>query len=106
MAKPEKLTITEVVKRCNVSRAALFKKCSRAHKKKEAVIYINGSGWFSITKPGKEYILYLVQSDSVPEAMVKKEVESNVKQLFTVIEVLVCSECMETIEELKSKILQ
>lgn len=104
MARPEKLTITEVVARCNISRAALFKKCSRAHKKKDSVIYINGTGWFSITKPGKSYILYLISGDGVPQSEIKKEVENNVRQLFTAVDSLVCEECSISINELKEKI--
>lgn len=106
MAKPEKITISQLVQKSSCSRAALFKKCSRASKKKDSLIYVNGSGWYSITKPGKEYVLYLIQADSVPDATIKNEVENNVKQLFNAVDGLVCEECSETVNELKLKILQ
>jgi hypothetical protein len=106
MAKPQKITITELAAQSSSSRNALFQKCCRANKKKESLIFVNGSGWFSITKPGKEYILYLVQSDAVPVSVVKHEVEENVKQLFDAVGNLVCSECSTSVLELKQKILQ
>lgn len=106
MSKPKRLKISELVKKTNCSRVALFKKCSRATLKKESLIYVSGSGWYSITKPSKEYILYLIVADPVSEDTVKREVESNVKDLIDIVDNLVCSECQNVIKDIKKKLIK
>ena len=103
MAKPQGLTITELAGKTTVTRNALFKKCSRANKKKDSLIYVNGYGWCSITKPGKEYIVYLISADE-SETMAH-EIKNNIKDLIDVVDSLICEECQDTIKELRAKVL-
>jgi hypothetical protein len=105
MAKPQGKTITELAAITPSTRVALYKNVSRAGKKKGSLIYIKGYGWCSITKPGKEYIVYLISPDAVSKSEMKKEIESNISELLDLLESLLCEECLVSVSELRSKLL-
>ena len=105
MAKPQGVTISELAAKTAVTKSALFKKCSRSNKKKDSLIYVNGYGWCSITKPGKEYIIYLIAPDAVTQSEMKKEIESNITELLDVVDTLMCDECQISVSELRTKLL-
>lgn len=90
---PVGFSIKELAEILPISRNALHQRCCRMHKR-ENKLYFRGVGWYSITKPGREYVLFLIQSDKDSE----REIKGRLCNLLESAKSYVCSDCVGIIQ--------
>ncbi|OEU67451.1 MAG: hypothetical protein BBJ57_02010 [Desulfobacterales bacterium PC51MH44] len=107
MTKPEPLTIQDLVVKLPYSYNGVRKRCRRAIKNNHAIIMLPGAGYYSVCKPGKEYLLYKIQADA--KAKLKEEEKEDLQRetisgLMLLLRELVCDDCEEILTEFENKV--
>lgn len=105
MTKPEALTIQDLVVKLPYSYNGVRKRCRKSMRNNEAIIMLPGVGYYSVCKPGKEYLLYKIQADAnakLGEDEKEDLQRATITGMIGRLKELVCEDCQEVLEEFET----
>ena len=93
-------TVQELAQKTGKSKLAIWKKCRQAADQ-DGIIYLNGSGYYHIRKPGKSYqLLKLQAADPAAAADIKKELI----EILSALNDYVCEDCIPILNKVISNV--
>ena len=96
---PRGYTIKELAQVLPISENALHQRCARMHKRNN-VLYFNGFGWYSITKPGRSYVLFLIEPEKKKKQELEKDIKDKINELLTTAQDYVCPDCGKVLQQM------